>query len=277
MWVWCPPSIGVKKKWIIRKQVGILANAGSAHVLVLLKRWSKEMGFLLLLFVCCDRVSLCSLDWSGTHGSLLASVFWVLGLLAWATMPGRDRLLFCEWMYVCLCHGHGRCLPLISILVVVVIISLAILCVCYSSGVGRIFCLNVWLLYIHGSSYLWRSEQDFRFIRTGVRSDCRPLCGCWKLNSGALEEQPVLLTWTFSLAPPSYFWDRISDWNWLVSERQGSAHLCLPILGLQMHAWLFTSVVGIWIQVLQLARQALCWLKLSSSCGSLVTNSGHQS
>lgn len=150
-------------------------------------------------------------------------------------------------------QGHGRCLPLISILVVV-IISIHILCVCYSSGVGRIFCLNVWLLYIHGSSYLWRSEQDFRSIRTGVRSDCRPLCVCWKLNSGALEEQPVLLTWTFSLAPPSYFWDRISDWNWLVSEHQGSAHLCLPILGLQMHAWLFTSVVGIWIQVLQLAR-----------------------
>lgn len=135
MWVWCPPSIGVKKKWIIRKQVGILANAGSAHVLVLLKRWSKEMGFLLLLFVCCDRVSLCSLDWSGTHGSLLASVFWVLGLLAWATMPGRDRLLFCEWMYVCLCHRAMAGVFLLSLFLLLLLLFLLLFCV-YVTVVG---------------------------------------------------------------------------------------------------------------------------------------------
>ena len=29
-----------------------------------------------------------------------------------------------------------------------------------------------------------------------------PLCGCWELNSGPLEEQPVLLTAEPSFQPP---------------------------------------------------------------------------
>jgi hypothetical protein len=46
---------------------------------------------------------------------------------------------------------------------------------------------------------------------------CEPPCGCWELNSGPLEEQPVLLTADPSLQPPPlffwvcsfcvYFWD----------------------------------------------------------------------
>ena len=30
---------------------------------------------------------------------------------------------------------------------------------------------------------------------------CEPSCGCWELNSGPLEEQPVLLTAEPSLSP----------------------------------------------------------------------------
>jgi hypothetical protein len=32
---------------------------------------------------------------------------------------------------------------------------------------------------------------------------CEPLCGCWELNSGPLEEQSVLLT-AVSLAPKNF-------------------------------------------------------------------------
>ena len=27
-----------------------------------------------------------------------------------------------------------------------------------------------------------------------ITDDCEPSCGCWKLNSGPLQEQPILLT-----------------------------------------------------------------------------------
>lgn len=59
MWTWCPPSFRVKKKWIIRKSVGNLVNAGSAHVPFLLKRWN-EVFFccFCLLFVCFLRQGL---------------------------------------------------------------------------------------------------------------------------------------------------------------------------------------------------------------------------
>ena len=41
---------------------------------------------------------------------------------------------------------------------------------------------------------------------------CEPPCGCWELNVGPLEEQPVLLTTEPSLQPPTtcflYDWPR---------------------------------------------------------------------
>jgi len=40
-----------------------------------------------------------------------------------------------------------------------------------------------------------------------ITDGCEPPCGCWELNSGPLEEQPVLLTTEPSLQPcPSGFW-----------------------------------------------------------------------
>jgi hypothetical protein len=35
-----------------------------------------------------------------------------------------------------------------------------------------------------------------------VADGCEPLCGCWELNSGPLEEQSVILTVEPSLQPP---------------------------------------------------------------------------
>lgn len=185
------PSLIQGKKEMNHKEVGgHPGECWECRVPFLLKRWNKEVFFccFCLLFVFWDRVSVCSLDWSWAHGTLHAS--------SWATMPGRGG--FCEWMYVCLCQrSMAGVLPLSLLLS----LFLLILCVYIAGGAGRIFCLHIWLCYIHASSNLWRSEQDIRSIRTGIRSGSRPLCGCWKLNSGALEEQPVLLTSEPSLQP----------------------------------------------------------------------------
>jgi hypothetical protein len=35
-----------------------------------------------------------------------------------------------------------------------------------------------------------------------ITDGCEPQCGCWELNSGPLEEQPVLLTAEPSLPSP---------------------------------------------------------------------------
>ena len=40
---------------------------------------------------------------------------------------------------------------------------------------------------------------------TGIRDSCELPCGCWELNPGPLEEQPVLLTAEPSLQPLSFF------------------------------------------------------------------------
>ena len=38
-----------------------------------------------------------------------------------------------------------------------------------------------------------------------IINDYEPPCGCWELNSGPLEDQPVLLTSEPSLQPPNNF------------------------------------------------------------------------
>ena len=35
--------------------------------------------------------------------------------------------------------------------------------------------------------------EDVGYSRTGVTDSCEPPCGCWNLNPGPLEEQPMLL------------------------------------------------------------------------------------
>jgi hypothetical protein len=39
-----------------------------------------------------------------------------------------------------------------------------------------------------------KPEEGVRFSGTGVTDSCELACGCWKLNSGFLGEQPMLLT-----------------------------------------------------------------------------------
>jgi hypothetical protein len=65
-------------------------------------------------------------------------------------------------------------------------------------------CIDVLLAYI----YIWteciqcpqRPEEGVRSLGTGVRDSYELPCGCWELNLGPPEKQPVLLR-----AEPS-FW-----------------------------------------------------------------------
>ena len=47
--------------------------------------------------------------------------------------------------------------------------------------------------------YLQRPEEGDRSPGTRVMDSCEIPCGCWELNPGLLEEQPVLLTFELSL------------------------------------------------------------------------------
>jgi hypothetical protein len=58
-----------------------------------------------------------------------------------------------------------------------------------------LFILCMWVHY-----HLLSSDTP----EEGIRSHYWWLCGCWELNSGPLEEQPVLLTTEWSLQPKSW-------------------------------------------------------------------------
>jgi hypothetical protein len=52
------------------------------------------------------------------------------------------------------------------------------------------FCLHVWTCtHVHA----WHPWSPEECIWTEVTEDCEPLCGCWELNPGPLQEQLVLL------------------------------------------------------------------------------------
>lgn len=186
------PSLIQGKKEMNHKEV-ILVNAGSAQVPFLLKRWNEEV----FLF------TVCLFSETGSHM--------------------KPRLILCSCYSSCLFLRHharqGWVVLWVNICVFVSgpwQVSSSSLChccyhyfcwyfVCISQGVqgGSLACIYDCTIYMlpHASSNLWRSEQDVRSVRTGIRSGCGPLCGCWKLSSGALEEQPVLLTSEPSLQP----------------------------------------------------------------------------
>ena len=61
------------------------------------------------------------------------------------------------------------------------------------------------LFYVH-----WYFAYKFACVRgqipgNGVTDSCELPCGCWEVNPGPLEEQPVLLTTEPSLPPPGLF------------------------------------------------------------------------
>ena len=51
----------------------------------------------------------------------------------------------------------------------------------------------VWL-FVFTCGYLWRPEEGIGVPLGLELHDNEPPCGCWGVNSGPLEEQPVLLT-----------------------------------------------------------------------------------
>ena len=58
---------------------------------------------------------------------------------------------------------------------------------------------------------------------TGLKDRCEPPCGCWVLDLGLLQEQPVLLTTDSSFSSTVafiYFWDYLK-WTWNLLCRLG--------------------------------------------------------
>lgn len=51
-------------------------------------------------------------------------------------------------------------------------------------------CMSV---YYMQAWYLWRSEEDTGFFRTGVTEGCKLPRGLWEPNLGTLQEQQVTL------------------------------------------------------------------------------------
>jgi hypothetical protein len=53
------------------------------------------------------------------------------------------------------------------------------------------------------------TPTDQKRARDLITDGCEPPCGCWELNSGPLEEQPVFLTSEPSLQPHICFLTRV--------------------------------------------------------------------
>ena len=53
-------------------------------------------------------------------------------------------------------------------------------------------CLHVYLYHMH--AWCPGRPESYKSSRTGVPDSCELPCGCWELNLGPLEKQPVLLT-----------------------------------------------------------------------------------
>jgi hypothetical protein len=60
----------------------------------------------------------------------------------------------------------------------------------------NIFTLFIWVYCSYLQTHQKRASDP-------ITDGCEPPCGCWELNSGALEEQSVLLTAESSLQPSS--------------------------------------------------------------------------
>lgn len=82
------------------------------------------------------------------------------------------------------------------------IMFLRIICILYSFwNIYLLLCVWVFVcicicMYMYVCVWLgpWRPEEDVRYPRTGVIDDYKLLYGCWELNQGPLQEQPLLLT-----------------------------------------------------------------------------------
>jgi hypothetical protein len=82
----------------------------------------------------------------------------------------------------------------------------------YSSDVGSlkppsfVFLIYIFLFYVSTLLYCYCLQKHQKRAPDHITDGFEPLCGCWELNSGPLEEQSVLLTAEPSLqpSPPSH-------------------------------------------------------------------------
>jgi hypothetical protein len=74
------------------------------------------------------------------------------------------------------------------------------------------FLRNNYLFHVNGYTV-----AVFRHPRRGhlipITDSCEPLCGCWELNSGPLEEQSVLLTLSHLSIPLRQILEGIDNWK----------------------------------------------------------------
>ena len=68
------------------------------------------------------------------------------------------------------------------------------------AGKSFFFLRFIYLLCIQSSVCMYTYSQ--MMVQDLITDGCDPPCSCWTLNSGPLEEQPVLLTSEPSLQPP---------------------------------------------------------------------------
>jgi hypothetical protein len=52
--------------------------------------------------------------------------------------------------------------------------------------------------------YPQRLEDGIVSLKTEVTDSCEQQCGCWELNTSALEKQSVFITAKLSLQPPNW-------------------------------------------------------------------------
>jgi hypothetical protein len=64
-------------------------------------------------------------------------------------------------------------------------------------------CLNGHLYTMH-DWYPQRLEDGIVSLKTEVTDSCEQQCGCWELNTSALEKQSVFITAKLSLQPPNW-------------------------------------------------------------------------
>jgi hypothetical protein len=64
--------------------------------------------------------------------------------------------------------------------------------------------ISIFLIYF---IYMSTLQTHQKMTSDPITDACEPPCGCWKLNSGPLEEQSVLLTAEPSIQPHLYLLD----------------------------------------------------------------------
>ena len=82
-----------------------------------------------------------------------------------------------------------------------------------------------------------RPEEGIGSPGTRATYCCQPLCGCWELKLGSLEEQPMLLAADLSLQTPVViFWDRVCDGLYMLGSGSGTIGRC-GLVGVGVALW----------------------------------------